>query len=94
MAPFFPDGTRAAWARASFPAMTNNTKQHTAPIDPWPDAPATLDVRQIAELTGRGQRTIRRWIADGELPAYRLSGSVVVMKSDLVGMLTPVRAAK
>ncbi len=74
--------------------MTNTQQQTAARVDPWPDAPRTLDVQQVQQLTGRGQRTIRRWIADGDLPAYRLGGRVVVMKHDLLGMLTPIRGAK
>ena len=32
-----------------------------------------LTVRQVAGLLACGQRTVRRWIADGVLPSVRLS---------------------
>lgn len=42
-----------------------------------------LRPRQIAELLGITERTIRRWIADGTLPSVKLGGARLVARATL-----------
>ena len=42
-----------------------------------------LRPRQIAELLGLTERTIRRWIADGTLPSVKLGGARLVARTTL-----------
>ncbi len=46
-------------------------------------AAAFLRPRQIAELLGVTERTIRRWIADGILPSVKLGGARLVARATL-----------
>ncbi len=46
-------------------------------------AAAFLRPRQIAEMVGVTERTVRRWIADGTLPSVKLSGARLVARSTL-----------
>ena len=48
-------------------------------------------VREIAELLKVSQRTVRRWIADGELAVHRLGRSVRVLDADLRAFLASRR---
>ncbi len=50
-------------------------------------AAAFLRARQIAELLGFTERTIRRWIADGELPSVKLGGARLVARATLEQLL-------
>ena len=42
-----------------------------------------LRPRQIAELLGVTERSVRRWIADGTLPSTKLGGARLVARSTL-----------
>ena len=46
-------------------------------------AAAFLRPRQIAEVLGVTERTIRRWIADGTLPSVKLGGARLVARATL-----------
>ena len=46
-------------------------------------AAAFLRPRQIAELLGVTERTIRRWIADDTLPSVKLGGARLVARATL-----------
>ncbi len=46
-------------------------------------AAAFLRPRQIAEMVGVTERTVRRWIADGTLPSVKLSGARLVARATL-----------
>ena len=48
-----------------------------------------LHVGEIAHLLGISERTVRRWIADGDLPSAKIGGSRLVAKADLERLLTP-----
>ena len=43
-------------------------------------AAAFLRPRQIAELLGVTERSVRRWIADGTLPSVKLAGARLVAR--------------
>ncbi len=42
-----------------------------------------LRPRQIAEMLGVTERTVRRWIADGTLPSVKLRGARLVARATL-----------
>ncbi len=46
-------------------------------------AAAFFRPRQIAELLGVTERTIRRWISDGTLPSAKLGGARLVARATL-----------
>jgi excisionase family DNA binding protein len=46
-------------------------------------AAAFLRPRQIAELLGVTERSVRRWIADGTLPSRKLGGARLVARVTL-----------
>ena len=46
-------------------------------------AAAFFRPRQIAELLGVTERTVRRWIADGTLPSVKLGGARLVARATL-----------
>ncbi len=48
-----------------------------------------LRARDIANLLGLTERTIRRWIADRTLPSRKLGGARLVARTDLVRLLSP-----
>ena len=50
--------------------------------DPRPIA-AYMTVKEVGELVRRDDKTIRRWIKAGKLPAYRLDGSYLISRKDL-----------
>lgn len=59
-------------------ARLDALSDENAMLSPW------LSVNEVAEVTGAGLRTIRRWIADGRLPSVRVGGrSVRVHRDDL-----------
>lgn len=54
-----------------------------------------LTVMQVANRLGISERLVRRWIADGELTAYRAGRVIRVRESDADAMLvlySPARA--
>lgn len=42
-----------------------------------------LGVKEAANLIGVEEKTIRNWIAQGVLPAYKLGGKVVIILEEL-----------
>ncbi|MGC0363268.1 excisionase family DNA binding protein [Rhodococcus sp. 27YEA15] len=54
-----------------------------------------VTIAQAAEAVGVEDSTIRRWIRDGRLPAFRLAGRQVRIDVTAVdALLTPIGAAK
>ena len=53
--------------------------------------PQYLRAAEIARLTGLSERTVRRWIASGELPSVKVGGSRLVARADLERALSPAR---
>jgi excisionase family DNA binding protein len=60
---------------------------------PSPTLPATalLDAKTVAARLDVSLRTVRRWIAAGELPVHRLDRSVRVSEDDLARFLAARR---
>ena len=58
------------------------------------DLPNRMTKQEVADATGKGLRTIDRYIAEGRLRAFRMGNRVFVAKVDLIDMLEPYRAAR
>ena len=56
--------------------------------------PVFLSVRQAAELISVSQRTIRRYIEQDILPAYRVTGgnTIRIKREDLEALLKPMNS--
>ena len=54
------------------------------------DPPRWLSIAAAAVWVGVSTKTIRRRIADGELPAYRCGGTIRVKTDDVEGMMHPI----
>ncbi|GAB2575911.1 helix-turn-helix domain-containing protein [Microlunatus antarcticus] len=64
---------------------------------PAPTAPKRrlTDIATGASALGVDPRTIRRWIADGRLPGYRVGGKLLrVDMADIDALVTPVTSTK
>lgn len=56
--------------------------------------PEYLTVAQAAEIFGTSERTVRRLIASGSLPAYRIGPRAVrLLADDVRNQATPIPAA-
>lgn len=53
--------------------------------------PRLLTVEEVAEICRTSVRTVRRWIADGELAVYRIGGRVLVSEEDLAAFIKSCR---
>ncbi|MCT2250968.1 helix-turn-helix domain-containing protein [Corynebacterium sanguinis] len=49
-------------------------------------------VSQAAERTGLGKRTLRRYIAEGDLVAYRIGRTIRLRPEDVDALFTPTNA--
>jgi excisionase family DNA binding protein len=53
--------------------------------------PRYFSIKGVAEALDVSTRTVRRWIAAGELIAYRLNGVVRIAETDLLAFLAARR---
>ena len=52
-----------------------------------------LTVEESADRLGVSKKSIRRWIADGTLPAFRINGHMIrIDPDDLDRLVQPIRA--
>lgn len=58
----------------------------------FPDLPNPATVAEIVTALPVGERTVRRWIAEGQLPAFRLGRKLFVRRADIEAMAHRVRA--
>jgi excisionase family DNA binding protein len=49
-----------------------------------------LRAGDIARLAGISERTVRRWIATGDLPSVKIAGTRLVAKACLECLLSPM----
>jgi excisionase family DNA binding protein len=58
------------------------------------DQPIYLSVRQAADLLSVSTRTIRRYIKQWHLPAYRIAGqpTIRIKREDIESLLEPIAA--
>lgn len=56
--------------------------------------PTYIDLAEAAQILGITTRALRNWIADGRLPAYRLSAALIrVDEADVYALLRPIPTA-
>jgi excisionase family DNA binding protein len=70
------------------------TTRHRAPRAERPPARVLVDVHTFARAAGGvSERTVRRWIHDGTLPAYKLAGRglIRIALDDLDLVIRPVK---
>lgn len=54
-----------------------------------------VSLQEAADILGVSTKTIRRYIADGSLPAERIQSRLLrVLRSDVEGLLQPVRTVE
>ena len=53
-----------------------------------------LSLKQLAEVFGVNERTVRRWISSGTLPAYKLGHQWRISQRDLDAFLQRARRGK
>lgn len=66
----------------------------TAYLQPTMERPDWLSVASAATWVKVSTKTIRRRIADGELPAYRCAGTIRVKTDDVEAMMRPIPSAR
>ena len=49
--------------------------------------------QQVADMTGVSVRTVRRWVASGELASHRLGRAVRISEADLLAFLAARRSS-
>jgi len=54
---------------------------------PCSNLPPLLTVTQTAEHLGVSNKTVRRWIAEGDLPIHRLGRSIRITERDLLDFI-------
>ena len=64
-----------------------------APQPLYPSLPDPATVAEVVAALPVGERTVRRWIAAGLLPAYRLGRKLLISRADLEAATTRVSAA-
>lgn len=59
-------------------------------MDTQPTPSDLLTTIETAKLLGVHAHTIRRWVEDGQLPAYRLGKRIRISRADALAFLVPV----
>ena len=67
--------------------MANTTRARAPRVLTPVNTSPMLTVTAVAERLQVSERTIRRWIDDGQLKAYRLSRAIRVSENDLQSFL-------
>lgn len=55
--------------------------------DLFADEPRMLSVGRVAEVLGMSPKGVYKWIEDGSLPAYKVSGRWFIVRDELVNTL-------
>lgn len=55
--------------------------------DLFADEPRMLSVSRVAEVLGMSAKGVYKWIEDGSLPAYKVSGRWFIVRDELVSTL-------
>lgn len=58
------------------------------------DAPQLLTIKYTAARLHVGERTLRRWLAEGRLPSVRIGGGVRIAVDDLNDFIAANRSAE
>ena len=70
--------------RSTDPCMPKDLTMTKKPDQPLP---RLLTVTEVADLCRVVSRTVRRWIADGDLKVHHLGRKVLIAESDLADFL-------
>lgn len=78
----------ASHGGATLVGMTQQTKTKL-------DLPPRLSIQQAADAFGVSTKSIRRWVADGRISAYRIgSRTIRIDRDSLLAMQKPMGAAR
>jgi excisionase family DNA binding protein len=66
-------------------------RKSSLPPPPGPPRPKLLTIDEVADRTSLSERTVRRLIASGALPAHRIGRAVRVSEDDLARFLAASR---
>lgn len=55
--------------------------------DLFAEEPRMLSVSRVAEVLGMSAKGVYKWIEDGSLPAYKVSGRWFIVRDELVNTL-------
>lgn len=55
--------------------------------DLFADEPRMLSVGRVAEVLGMSPKGVYKWIDDGSLPAYKVSGRWFIVRDELISTL-------
>ena len=58
-----------------------------SPADQPPSMPTLLTPKQVAEIFGRSERTLRNWVRAGHLRPARVGRAVFFREADIVALL-------
>lgn len=64
-----------------------------APQPLYPSLPDPATVAEVVQALPVGERTVRRWIAEGRLPAYKIGRRLLIRRADLEAVTNRVSAA-
>lgn len=82
--------SRLPWKHtAGHPPVVVATEETTmtAPASPIPE---TIPLRRAADLLGKHERTVRRWIERGDLAAVKIGGRIAIPLDALSAAVKPV----
>ena len=60
------------------------------PTPPASPIPEHVPLREAADMLGKDERTLRRWIERGDLPAAKIGGRLVITLDALAAAVKPV----
>lgn len=69
--------------RAWLESRRNTPSPQAVAIDPLADYAEQLGMADLMDLFGKTKQTIRKWLVDGQVPGYQVSGRWTVYKSEL-----------
>lgn len=69
--------------RAWLASRRNTPSPEPIVDDPLADCEDQLGMPELMELFGKTKQTIRKWLVDGQIPGYQISGRWTVRKSEL-----------
>ncbi len=67
--------------------------KHSAPVDLFPDMPDPVTPVWLDDNGIRSRSQLRRDIASGRLPCYKLGSRMFIRKADLLALVERVRSA-
>ena len=72
---------------STFVPMFGKVAAVSALDDLFADEPRMLSVGRVAEVLGMSPKGVYKWIDDGSLPAYKVSGRWFIVRDELISTL-------